>query len=1254
MKRQVQQAGVRKYFGDDLVGLQAEPFAAIDAFFAEHGPCIIQGCEVTSNSAGGYDVAAGMVALAAEDTAEVRRVMVMPCAGAAAVSMPLYLTAQRQAISRVYGDGKSKPIAYDYKAVASAVKPSGDTSYLEITAAGGLRFVDVMQDDAHRFITDAERTKWNAAQGNAENYADNVAAEAEETAVRDAVLRTRLTCARLDKGYFKTTDESLLFTGDRTIRIVFVTGDDVTTRQAVFRDGYNNQHNTVSVASGWITGRVGGTSYQAAAQANTLYEVVLVKTAEGCKAVINNAVQDKALAGDAAEARFIEVGNSESVPFFGRIISARIFNFAFTDTDIASSWNDGHPELWCVPNEWRRVRQLGWPTATYKPEAETWSRNTGNAIRTDNVAVANGFSGNFQRFEIPEGGTAISIYNAFQRYDGKTRRERQRVRFEYRSSGSISARGLGSFAANTGDAAVAEIIGETANYMVIEMSGQPGDFIEIRTLAIDAVGCLLDLTPAGLTPTIWYDTSGQENDVPYFLNGNKAGEVELSYDTTGFPDTTAADRGKVLAYANRYDADREDVLVCMADANAGQALAEHAADAVKHITASERSTWNAKETSDGAQEKADAAENTAVRDAVLRGRTTGAVMGKGLFKSSAAALTTEVAGQPHTTVVIFVTPATASSGNLSVYNEGTGGNVGYGCHIFHTGSNVVVSMRGLQIAAKTVPLGTLCCVAVSYDGDTRCIAAINGTATVKETPAYVYPHEPQRFLLGGAEAAADAGTLPGVRLVAARRFNFALTAEELTAIWNGGHPELWVVPAVVRNVEPSQWPSGSFTASAGTWVQNNSATSITGNVAAANGFSGTFLRATNNTPGSLSIYNAWRLDNKTADMKYMQLIEFEYRSDGAIKAIHGGTVLATFPANPGNAVTASYIAPAGQYTSLSMAGSEGTYIEIRTLRIVTLGCLLDLTPAGLTPTVWYDASGQGNDVPYVAAGSNPAEAELSDSTDGYPATTIADREALLEYAARYTEVREELLLRLSADEAARRDEAVKAYADEVGNTTLDAATAYTDEKMAEKQGKIANIAISDFDTFNPSNTAETKTLAYGEFVCFTSYDAAGRPDNGTSTYARICTGRITRLYGQYYRLEALTGGGSRTIPQTYTRLYINGEARGWQAGTETFSYGTGGSVTLPSGLLIQWGHYSPTSGSSALPISITFPKKFKTTPLHVTLTRIDSTAAQEVWSLTLRTYTTTGITVMPNKLTASGAVEATGCRFFWMALGQAE
>ena len=231
-------------------------------------------------------------------------------------------------------------------------------------------------------------------------------------------------------------------------------------------------------------------------------------------------------------------------------------------------------------------------------------------------------------------------------------------------------------------------------------------------------------------------------------------------------------------------------------------------------------------------------------------------MGKGLFRSSDPALTAEMAGQPHTTVVLFVTPTTASSGNLSIYNEGAGGNIGYGCHIFHTGSNVIISMRGLQIATKTVPLGALCCVAISYDGDKRCIAAINGTTTVKETPAYIYPHDPQRLLLGGNEAAADTGKLPGIWLVAARRFNFAMTSEDLTAIWNGGHPELWRVPDIWRNIVHSQWPSYGFTASAGTWVQNNNATKITSDVSAANGFSGTFLRAINDTPGNLSVYNS--------------------------------------------------------------------------------------------------------------------------------------------------------------------------------------------------------------------------------------------------------------------------------------------------------------------------------------------------------------------------------------------------------------
>lgn len=310
MKRQVQYAGVKKWAGSDIVECQSQPLEAIDRFFGQYGPHILQGCEVTL-SGDRAEISAGLVALEGKDVEGNNVRMVVPFEGVTGTVLPVYLTLSHTVRERPYVDGSVKPVAYDYKAVAAAVKPAESTPYLEITAAGGRRFSDVVQDAGHRFITDAERTKWNAAQGNAENYAENVAAEAEETAVRDAVLRTRLIGTTLDKGYFKTADESLLFTGDRTMRVVFVTGDDVTTRQAVFRDGYNNQHNTISVASGWITGRVGGTSYQTAAQPDTIYEVVLVKTADGCKVSVNGVVQNKALAGDAAETRFIEVGNSE-------------------------------------------------------------------------------------------------------------------------------------------------------------------------------------------------------------------------------------------------------------------------------------------------------------------------------------------------------------------------------------------------------------------------------------------------------------------------------------------------------------------------------------------------------------------------------------------------------------------------------------------------------------------------------------------------------------------------------------------------------------------------------------------------------------------------------------------------------------------------------------------------------------------------------------------------------------------------------
>ena len=189
MKRHFQTVGVRTGAGDALVELQSGPLAALDAFFSECGPCVLQGCEITesADNAGTFDIAPGLVALEAEDRAEGgRRVMVMPFGGAKDVALPLYLTASVETRADIYGDGKSKPITYIYTAQAAGVEPGDGVPYLTLSAEGGNRFVDAVQDAGHRFISDDERAKWNRILEQAKSYADSVAAVGSEAALRNA------------------------------------------------------------------------------------------------------------------------------------------------------------------------------------------------------------------------------------------------------------------------------------------------------------------------------------------------------------------------------------------------------------------------------------------------------------------------------------------------------------------------------------------------------------------------------------------------------------------------------------------------------------------------------------------------------------------------------------------------------------------------------------------------------------------------------------------------------------------------------------------------------------------------------------------------------------------------------------------------------------------------------------------------------------------------------------------------------------
>lgn len=159
MKRQTQTTGIRYWFGGAMLDLQAEPLKVLDGFFTQYGNFVISGCEVTSAAGGKYNISEGLVALQGNDPEGEPVNIVVPFAGLSETVLPVYLTLGCEVLCETYADGALKPVAYDYKAVSSNVQPQA--SHLAITSTSVVRFVDVVQDATHRFITDSERSTWN-------------------------------------------------------------------------------------------------------------------------------------------------------------------------------------------------------------------------------------------------------------------------------------------------------------------------------------------------------------------------------------------------------------------------------------------------------------------------------------------------------------------------------------------------------------------------------------------------------------------------------------------------------------------------------------------------------------------------------------------------------------------------------------------------------------------------------------------------------------------------------------------------------------------------------------------------------------------------------------------------------------------------------------------------------------------------------------------------------------------------------------
>lgn len=207
MKRQTQGLGIRDWYGDAFVSLQAEPLKVIDSFFSQYGAFVLSGCEVSVNG-NKFNIAPGLVVLEGAGAGNAIMKVVAPFDGIKATALPVYLTLGYETETDVYHDGNVKPITDIYKAVATTVKPAG--SYVQIIQSGAVRFIDAIQDPMHRFITDSERSAWNKAIQDVAKYTSFDYVIDSNAALAGLNNNANATCVLIKKGTWTAPSSGIL------------------------------------------------------------------------------------------------------------------------------------------------------------------------------------------------------------------------------------------------------------------------------------------------------------------------------------------------------------------------------------------------------------------------------------------------------------------------------------------------------------------------------------------------------------------------------------------------------------------------------------------------------------------------------------------------------------------------------------------------------------------------------------------------------------------------------------------------------------------------------------------------------------------------------------------------------------------------------------------------------------------------------------------------------------------------------------
>jgi hypothetical protein len=167
MKEQVQDTGIRKWYGDDFINMQNEILTAVKSIVEDYGNCVISGVITDADGNGNVIIGAGVAYL--KDSSGVNgKLCRIYETTIAETSFPVYLvqaSRDRNDIAdygRLYEDSATKNIIVEYYTQILTVAPA-HSHYIILEANGSVkRLRDAMQDAAYRFVSDTQINLWNA------------------------------------------------------------------------------------------------------------------------------------------------------------------------------------------------------------------------------------------------------------------------------------------------------------------------------------------------------------------------------------------------------------------------------------------------------------------------------------------------------------------------------------------------------------------------------------------------------------------------------------------------------------------------------------------------------------------------------------------------------------------------------------------------------------------------------------------------------------------------------------------------------------------------------------------------------------------------------------------------------------------------------------------------------------------------------------------------------------------------------------